>query len=107
MSYSLIMSAAQIARCNRALGSNQLSMQTITRTWRGTTSQQEVVVADAETIRRTIAALRDRPEACDDLPVERWDDATLEELNLSYLTDTLELVLADEEDPNMLHGVCL
>jgi len=54
-----------------------------------------------------VSALRARPEACDDLPVEQRD-ATLEELNLINLADTLELVLDDgDEDPNMLHGVCL
>lgn len=108
MPYNLCMSQAQIARCNRALLGEQIAETTITRTWAGRTSLEQVVVLDADGIRRVIGALRARPEDCDDLPVERWEDATLEDLNVSNLADTLGLVLEEaEEDPNLLHGVCL
>jgi len=108
MPYNLCMSQAQIARCNRALLGEQIAETTITRTWDGRTTLEQVVVLDADGIRRVIGALRARPEPGDDLPVERWDGATLEEINVSYLADTLELVLEEaEEDPNLLQGVCL
>lgn len=108
MPYNLCMSAAQIARCNRALEGETIAEVVIDRTWQGVTAQERVVQLDADGIRRVIHSLRTRPEACDDLPVERWDAASLEELNLSNLADTLELVLAEgDEDPNILHGVCL
>jgi hypothetical protein len=107
MSYNLCMSAAQIARCNRALGSNRLSITRINRTWLGVTTQEDVVVLTAEGIREVIAALRNNPESTDSYRDEEFADLSLEDLNLAYMDRTLELVLEDAEDPNMLFGVCL
>lgn len=108
MPYNLCMSPAQIARCNRALLGEQIAETTIARTWAGRTTLERVVQLDADGIRRVIDALRARPEPGDELAAERWDDATLEDLNVSHLADTLELVLDEaEEDPNFLQGVCL
>jgi len=107
MSYNLCMSAAQIARCNRALGRDQLSITRINRTWLGVTTQEDVVVITAEGIREVITALRNNPESTDSYRDEDFMQLSIEDLNLAEIDRTLELVLEDEEDPNMLFGVCL
>lgn len=105
MPYNLHMSPAQLARCDRALGA-PLTAARITRTVRGREFQDDAVVLDAQGIQRIIDALRASPEPCD--TQEPGPDASLEDLNLAYLADTLELVLAEgDDDPNILHGVCL
>jgi hypothetical protein len=105
MPYNLHMSAAQIARCNRALGSDQLSTTRIIHTGGGVATEHEVVQLSAPGIREVIDALRARPEPCD--TAEPDVGADLDQFNLAYLASTLELVLEDEEDPEMLFGVCL
>ena len=107
MPYNLIMSPAQIARCNRALGSDVLSMQLVSRTWDGVTTQEEVVVLDRAGIRGVISALRERPEAGDHYRSEDFQQMSIEAWDLANIADTLELVLNEDEDPNMLHGIRL
>ena len=107
MPYNLHMSAAQIARCNRALDvQHHITAQHIVRRINGREFHDEAVVLDGQGIQRIIDALRDRPEPYDTEVARLGDD--LEATNLALLVDTLELVLGEaEEDPNMLHGVCL
>ncbi len=105
MPYNLCMSQAQIARCNRALGKDQLSTTRIIHTGGGVATEEDVVQLTAQGIREVIDALRNNPEPCDTAEPDMGAD--LEELNLAHLTSTLELVLEDEEDPDMLFGVCL
>ena len=96
MPYNLCMSASQIARCNRALTTNQLTTTRITHHWNGGfRSQHDVVLLSADGIRDTVAALRANPEdACNDID--------LEDLDLTLLS-----VLDHPEDCGMLFGICL
>ena len=107
MPYNLQMSPAQIARCNRALAvQHHIAAQHIVRHVNGGEHRDEAVVLDAQGIQRIIDALRDRPEPCDTEVACLGDD--LEATNLALLADTLELVLDEaEQDPNILHGVCI
>ena len=95
MPYNLCMSAAQIARCNRALGTNQLSTTRITHHWNGRSSEEDVVLLNADGIRGVVAALRANPE-------DPCNDIDLEDLDLTLLS-----VLEDPEDCGMLFGICL
>ena len=102
MYYNLCMSAAQIARCNRALGSNTLTTTTIKHEWPGcNTINVDVVILDADGIRSVLAALRANPE---DIGQE---DNTLEWHNLDGLEEALFLTLQAPEGDGMLHGICL
>jgi hypothetical protein len=95
MPYNLQMSPVQIARCNRALGSQQIVTTRITRTWQGQTLEDDAVLLDAEGIRNLVAALRANPE-------HHNNDIDLEDLDLTLLS-----VLEDPEDTNILYGICL
>lgn len=103
MPYNLCMSPEQIARCNRALGSNELSTVTIQHEWPGCMIIQnvDVVLQDAAGIRKVLAALRDNPE---DLGP---DDNTLEWINLTGLENALCLTLQSPEGDGMLQGICV
>ena len=102
MSYRLCMSPSQIARCNRALGTNALATTTVRHEWPGVTPHDvDVVLLDAAGIRSVIVALQANPE--DIGP----DDNSLEWIDLDGLEEVLFLTLQEPEDDGMLHGICI
>lgn len=101
MSYRLIMSSSQIARCNRALGREELATTAVRHDWPlAEPITVDVVLLDAQGISEVIAALKANPE--DIGP----DDGTVEWLNLDGMEEALFLTLQEPEG-TMLHGICL
>lgn len=108
MPYDLLMSPVQIARCNRALGGDRLSVTRITHRWPlCRPCEVDVVQLSREGIREVIAALRAHPESTDRYRDEDVLALSRDEMDLADIDLTLEQVLKDEEDPNMLFGICI
>jgi len=92
--YNIIMSPAQLARCNRALPpEHQLTLTEIVhRPPLAKATIERVVRLDAGGLRRTLDALRANPEPHGGDP------------DLIYLEGCFEDTLVEPEDDGMLHG---